>query len=232
MKRVDLSGVDPDFETDSEKIHRLARIGLSSIPVVGSPLVEVFNSVLESPLSKRRNEIIIQIGEVLNELIESGVVTEEALRENEVFISTVAQSCSIALRNHESEKIEALKNAIKNAATPDNSAGDYSPMFLGFVDSCTTAHIQLLHVFHNPEKWFIDRGMEFPITGSKGRMHSIAAAAFPAFEKEYDFYENVWGDLCRRGFAFNNGFEDTLEREAILTRLTTPLGFRLIRFLT
>lgn len=157
-KKVDLSGLDPDLEADSEKLHRLARIGVGAIPVVGGPLVEIFNSVLESPLSKRRTETMIQLGEVINELIEQGVVTEAGLQDNDAFISTVAEVCAISLRNHEAEKLEALRNAVRNSALPSCPSDDYRQIFLNFVDVCTVTHIRLLHLFLDPELWIARDG--------------------------------------------------------------------------
>ena len=230
MKKVDLDIFDPALEPDEEKLHRLARISVGMLPIVGVALLEVLNSVLESPLNKRRAKALNTIGEAINELIEKGVVTEEGLQNNDVFISTVAQACNVALRHHEDEKIQALKNAVKNTVIPGKSAGDYSSIFMNFVDTCSTAHIALLHIVDSPEEWLLARGVH--LNSQYGTLSQIFEIAFPTFHQDFEFYETVWSDLYRKGLVKNYGFMDKNEFSLIFRDTITPLGSKLIRFLS
>lgn len=72
MKKVELSGLDLDVEPDGEKVNFLARLAISAVPVVGGPMMEIFNSVFEVPCRKRGSETKIQIGEVVNKSIDEG----------------------------------------------------------------------------------------------------------------------------------------------------------------
>lgn len=231
MKKVDLNGFDPDLEPDGEKFHRLARIGMGLVPVVGGPLIEIFNSVLESPLSKRRTETMMQIGETINDLIEQGVVTEEGLQENEVFISTVAEVCAISLRNHQAEKLEALRNAVKNSALPGCPAEDYRQLFLNFVDVCTVTHIRLLHLFDGPEKWFLREEKTIP-GWSMGGLTTVAEFAFPDLAGQKELYSSIWKDLYQRGLVGTDSMGSTMSREGMLAQRTSKMGAQLIAFLS
>ncbi|KNH48326.1 hypothetical protein [Pseudomonas lini] len=232
MKKVDLSGLDPDLESDGEKMHRFARIGISAVPVVGGPLVEIFNSVLEAPLSKRRAGTMIQIGEVINELIERKVVTEEGLQENDAFISTVAEVCAISLRNHESEKLEALRNAVKNSALPSCPSDDYRQLFLNFVDVCTVTHIRLLHLFADPEAWVAREGKQFPSSWSMGGIDQVIEFALPELEGREKIYKVIWKDLYQRGLINTDNLGMTMSAHGMKESRTTEMGSALIKFLS
>ncbi|VVP63115.1 hypothetical protein PS907_00162 [Pseudomonas fluorescens] len=232
MKKVDLSGLDPDLEPDGEKIHRLARIGISAIPVVGGPMVEIFNSVLESPLSKRRTETMIQLGEVINDLIEQGVVTEAGLQDNDAFVSTVAEVCAISLRNHEAEKLEALRNAVKNSALPSCPDDDYRQLFLNFVDVCTVTHIKLLKLFENPQKWASENGFVFPGNWVSGSLSQVVEFAYPDLKGKTEICSAIWKDLFQRGLVTTESLNSGMNRDAMMSRRNTSLGCQLIQFLS
>lgn len=231
MDKVDLGGLDPDLEPVSEKVHRLARMGISALPLVGGPLMEIFNSVLESPLNKRRTETMIQIGEVINTLIEKHVLTEEDLQENEAFISTVSEVCAISLRNHQSEKLEALRNAVKNSALPSCPSDDHRQMFLNFVDVCTVTHIKILHVFYDPKEWFASRNIQMPSWGM-GAVSTVLELALPELVGHAETYTIIWKDLFQRGLLTTDGLNIAMSRDGMIGGRTTKLGAELIKFLS
>lgn len=233
VEKVDLEGLDPALEPDGEKFHRVARIVLGAIPVAGNPLLEVFNSVVESPLNRRKTDTIIQIGELLNDLIEKGVVTEEGLKNNEAFISTVADVCNISIRNHQAEKLEALKNAIKNSALPMCPADDYRQLFLNFVDICTVTHIRLLRLFSAPLDWIVTHSLERP--GAPGQDCALAMVvwvAFPDIHGNQDLANAVWMDLYQRGLVKLERLDTPVGYDQLLGCQTTYLGSSLVRFIS
>jgi hypothetical protein len=232
MAKIDLDGLDPKVEPDGEKLHRVARITLGAVPIVGSPLLEVFNSVLESPLSKRRTETMLEIGEVLNELIDKGIVTEAGLQQNEAFVSTVAEVCNISLRNHQAEKLEALRNAVKNSALPMCPSEDYRQLFLNFVDVCTVTHIKLLKLFENPQKWASENGFVFPGNWVSGSLSQVVEFAYPDLKGKTEICSAIWKDLFQRGLVTTESLNSGMNRDAMMSRRNTSLGCQLIQFLS
>lgn len=231
MKKIDTEALDPAIEPESEKLHRSTRMALSFVPGVGGALVEVFNSVIESPLTKRRWETVVQIGEVINDLLERKVVTEEDLHENDAFISTVAEVCAISLRNHQQEKLEALKNAVRNSALPSCPADDYRQLFLNFVDVCTVTHIKLLQLFNDPRSWFGQREITVP-NWSMGPLSMIVELAMPELKGHKDILDSIWKDLYQRGLVTTDGLNSGATGDGMLARRTSPLGVQLIAFLS
>jgi hypothetical protein len=231
MKEIDVDGLDPQVEPIGEKAHRGARMVLSMVPAVGGPLVEVFNSVIESPLTQRRWKIVQEIGEVINNLLEQKLVTENDLQNNEAFISTVAEACSIALRNHQQEKLEALKNAVKNSALPNSVPEDYRQMFLNFVDVCTVTHIKLLHLYDDPVEWLKKNDMTFNHV-STGGLSSLMEHVFPGYRNHSEMYQVIWKDLYQRGLVNIEGVNGTMSRSGIIERRSTAIGTELIKFIS
>ncbi|VVM52152.1 hypothetical protein PS663_00845 [Pseudomonas fluorescens] len=231
MNTIDLDGLDPNLEPESEKFHRLARIGLGAVPLAGGAMVEVFNSILESPLSKRRTDTMLLIGQTLNDLIEKGVVTEEDLQENEAFISTVAEVCNITLRNHQEEKLDALRNAVKNSALPSCPSDDYRQLFLNFVDVCTVTHIKLLQLFYDPKEWFKSREIVAP-NWTMGSLSSVIDLGLPDIKGHVDIRDSIWKDLYQRGLVTTDGLNATMSGDGMFARRTSPLGAKLIEFIS
>jgi hypothetical protein len=231
MKEINLEDLDPKVEPITEKLHRLARGSIGAIPIIGSISLEVFNSVLEAPLSKRRTEIIEQIGTAINELTSRGVITEQGLQDNEVFISTVAEACSIALRNHQYEKLEALRNAVLNSALPGCPNEDYRRTFLNFVDTCTVTHIRLLKLFENPAAWLSSNNRP-PLYGNTVSLSQIVASPMPELFDTPELLDTIWADLYARGLVEIKQLEMILSLDSCSNKQTTSFGSKLIAFLS
>jgi hypothetical protein len=175
---------------------------------------------------------MLNVTEVLNDLMEENLVTEAGLKENEAFISTVAQSCNMALRNHEAEKLEALRNAVKNSALPSCPSDDYRQLFLNFVDVCTVTHIKLLHLFENPQYWIKAQGREFPKGWMMGGLTQVIEYALPELAGQEKLYSQIWKDLYQRGLVNTDSLGATMTANSMVAGRTSPLGTQLINFLS
>lgn len=231
LHQIDLESMDPAVEPIEEKLHRVGRAAIGAIPVIGSPALEIFNSILEAPLSKRRTEVIRQIGEALNVLIERGVLTEAGLQENQAFISTVAEVCNISLRNHQAEKLAALRNAAINSALPGCPSDDYRQIFLHFVDVCTVSHIRLLKLFENPQRWFAEHNRVEPYRTAIS-LSQVVEHAMPDLTRNREILDTVWADLYQKGLVEIKQLEMVLSQESCFSKQTTRFGSKLIAFLS
>jgi len=83
------------------------------VPIVGGNAAEILSLILATPLSQRQDELVSSIAQGLVELQEKveGFKLED-LSENNIFITTVMQATQASLRNHQQEKLEALRNAV------------------------------------------------------------------------------------------------------------------------
>ena len=127
--------------------HTLAKAGLSAIPIVGGPIAELISLVWEPALSKRRDAWLKEIADNLESLTEK--IDEfkiENLADNETFITTTIQASQAAIRNHQKEKLEALRNAVLNSALGIDLDDDLQLFFLSLIDNITVSHIQALKI--------------------------------------------------------------------------------------
>ncbi len=232
MKKINPELVDPAVEPAGEKVGRVMRGLAGALPIVGGAATEIFNALFEGPLSKRRTEWMLEVTEVLNDLLEHDLVTEDGLKENEAFISTVAQTCNMALRNHQNEKLEALRNAVKNSALPSCPSDDLRQLFLNFVDVCTVTHIRLLHLFVDPEAWVSKEGKQFPSSWSMGGIDQVIEFALPELQGKEDIYKVIWKDLYQRGLINTDNLGMTMSAHGMKSSRSTQMGSALIRFLT
>ncbi len=94
--------------------HAATKAILSAIPVIGGPSAELFAFIFAPPLERRRTEWVETISEVVEELQEKVAdVIPEALSQDEAFITAAIHASQIAMRNHQEEKLEALRNAVR-----------------------------------------------------------------------------------------------------------------------
>jgi hypothetical protein len=124
--------------------HALARAGIGSIPLVGHAAVELFKAIVTPPIERRRDRWMEEVAETLNELQERYNLLPEQLAENEAFISVLLEASQIAVRTHERVKLDALRNAIKNAALDLSPDGTREHMYLRLVEDLAPAQIALL----------------------------------------------------------------------------------------
>lgn len=231
MKKIDNDLVDPTVEPESEKTHRVIRSAMSAVPVLGGTLVEVFNSLIESPMAKRKTEWMLQVTEAINYLFEKGIVTEEGLQQNDRFFTTLMHASSAALKNHEKEKLEALRNAVINSALPDAPDDTMQQIFLNLIDSCTSWHIVLLKLFQSPVEWARNSGHKFPSWGSGG-ISTVIENAYPVLQGQRDLYHLVWQDLYRSGLINTDSVGATMTVTGMLAKRTTPIGDCFVEFIS
>ena len=122
----------------------------SAIPMLGGPASQLVSMVLALPLERRRAAWLNDVAERLAELEQRfEEFTVEALVHDEEFITAMASATLIALRNHDAEKLAALRNAVVNVALKREADAELQSIFLAFVDTLTPLHIQLLVMFRD-----------------------------------------------------------------------------------
>jgi hypothetical protein len=112
----DRAKYDPLSATGKDRALTVGRAAVSAVPYVGGPLAELAD-LLRSPLEKRREPWGQEIAEGLRRLearVES--LDPERLGDNPAFVSVMAQATQAAIKTHDQEKLQALRNAVLNAA--------------------------------------------------------------------------------------------------------------------
>jgi hypothetical protein len=206
--------MDKSDSEASDKLYKGTKIGLASIAAFlaaassgpatplaagGAALVmELFSATFGPPLEKRRDQWIESLYEKLKEL-ETKIdgFTIDNLAENEVFITTLINATQIAIRSHQKEKHDSLRNTVLNAALPNSLDEELQLLFLSFLDNFSATHVRLLNFLDKPQAvvGLIDRINP----GNNDYVTNCINKAFPGFSEESVFYDQIVKDLREKG---------------------------------
>jgi len=213
-------------------IHAIAKAGISAIPIAGAPAAEIFALVVAPPLEKRRDKWIESIGEGLKELAQKveGFKLED-LAKNEAFITTVTHASQAAVRNHQKEKLEALRNAVLNAALPNPLEQDMQLIFLTYVDTLTTWHLTILKFLDDPKEWGTKHGITYP-DWSMGSINTALEHVFPDLRSKRETNDVFIRDLHSRGLTTTDSVHTTISGASILASRTTDMGKQFLTFIS
>ena len=210
-------------QSKGDVAHTLTKVGLSVIPVVGGPAVELFQLLIQPPLEKRRTEWMAEVGEKLRELEVKGLKLED-LQKNQEFVSAVMYASHVALRTHKAEKLTALRNAILNVAKGQAPEETVQHLFLNFVDSFTELHLRILKAFQAPS----------PLPNSSmGGLRDELEHNIPDLRgrKLEELCGQLWKDLASRGLVVDDdGLATTMSVHGAKKR-TTGLGDAFLKFI-
>src|SRR5690606_26652153 len=140
--------------TKADHAHTGIRAIISAIPVVGSPFEIIFSKYYPSPIDKRRDNLLQSVYEGLEKLkVQYQELTPESLAKSDVFVTVLLNAISIAIKNHQKEKIEALRNAVLNAAIGIDIDENMQMILLRYVEALTPLHLKLLTLMENPREY-------------------------------------------------------------------------------
>jgi len=212
--------------------HALVKAGISAIPIAGAPAAEIFALIVTPPYERRRNEWIQSVGNGLKELAGKieGFKIEE-LSQNETFITTVTHASQAAIRNHQKEKLDALRNAVLNAALPNPPQEDLQLMFLSFIDSFTPWHLAILKFFDNPKEWGQRHGITYQSYGM-GSPGTILEKSFTELSGRRDLYDLFVKDLFSRGLMSTDSLHTSMSESGMFASRTTDMCKQFLKFIT
>lgn len=213
---------EPPKQSKGDLLHVAVKAGLSAIPVLGGPATELFQLVIQPPLERRRAEWMTAIGEKLKELEENGVKLEQ-LAENEDFITAAMHASNIALRTHQQEKLDALRNAVLNVAVGQAPDDALQHMFFRWIDSLSPLHLRMLKFFQAPTP---------PPGLSMGGLSSVLEHSMPELRGQRHIYDQVWKDLYTSGLVNTDGLHVTMSGSGLAQRRTSELGDAFIKFIS
>jgi hypothetical protein len=171
-----------------------------------------------------------QIGDALRQLEQELGVAIERLGDNDQFVDAAVAASLLAMRTSSSEKRQALRNALLNAALPNPPEETFQQMFLSFIDALTIWHIRLLGLFDDPPRFIQQHNVRFHDV-TMGAMSHLVEEAFPELKGRRDLYDLIWKDLYSRGLASTDGLHTTMTGDGIVARRTTKLGREFVAFI-
>jgi hypothetical protein len=223
----------PKKKSAGDVVREVGRAVTSLVPVAGGPLQVVFENFFASPIEKRKEAWLQQLADVLKE-VEGRVaeLTPEKLAENEAFVTVAMQASQIAMRNHQQAKLEALRNAVLNAALPNPPQEDEQMIFLRLIDQLTPWHLKVLSVLDEPVQWMGRHGVANPGWGM-GATSTVLEHCLPELRGQRDTYDQIVRDLQSEGLLGQGQFLHVMMTGGgMVGSRTTDRGKRFIRFIT
>lgn len=215
----------PPSESIGDHAHTLARAGLSMVPVLGDPAVELFQAVIAPPLKRRQQKWMEAVAVGLGELERKQKCVVDELRDNEGFIDTVLQASQAAIRTSQQEKIEALRNAVLNSALPSRPDENRRQIFLSLVDSFSALHLRLLAFLDDPEAWYRINGRS-PPPNPLETILALVLHAFPDLKEQAEVCDQASKELYGRGLIRPTSLRDDVSRHRMFnTKPRMPEGF-------
>jgi hypothetical protein len=154
----------------------------------------------------------------------------ENLPENETFITTILHATQSALRNHQAEKLEALRNAVLNSALPNPPEEDLQLIFINWVDELTTWDLRILRLFDGPIKWGEENNKKMPTHWYIGSIDQVLEYAYPELAGKKELYSQFYNNLNSRGLAgLTSGM---MSAQGMVESRTTPIGRQFLQFIT
>lgn len=143
----------PVVEPEGDRVHRLVRAAIGLIPLGSGTVLEIFNAIITPPVEERRDEWMREITTEINELYERNILENGELLKNDEFISILIHASQLAIKNHQEDKLEALRNVVLHSLIPSDLSIDKKFSFLGILDQITPTHIHVLKVMKNGLLW-------------------------------------------------------------------------------
>jgi hypothetical protein len=174
---ADVSGVGEhvmDKTPSSETIRNIAVAATSAIPLAGGPLSIILDKYLPSELQQRRNALLDQMAQDLENVKDLLSPTRLASPE---FLSLFIKVLRGAMEEHRKEKITAFRNILVNTAFSAEGEFDETDFFLRVLDDLTVDQIRILHVFYEREV--------FNSTTTHTNLYDQIMALWPGVDRDY-----------------------------------------------
>jgi hypothetical protein len=222
----------PVNKTKLDVARDAARAAISVVPMVGGPLQVAFEAIFAAPIEKRKEEwlqnladVVVELGKRVDEL------TPERLAQDDLFVTVVMQTSQIALRNHQVEKLEALRNAVLNSVL-STIEEDEKFVFLRLIEQLTPVHLRTLKFLDDPSAWMQRHGVQNP-GWSMGGVSTVLEHCFPQMRGRRDIYDQIVSDLQTDGLVGPGSFlHMTMSAGGMLESRTSSRGKAFLAFIT
>jgi hypothetical protein len=203
---------------------------LSDGQLADADAIEICKSILAPPLETRVLFLHRQLGEGIKQIAGSGGPSVEELSKNDAFVSAMFKALQVATTTHETEKLDALRNAVLNSAIDDSIDSATQMLFLRFVDEFTVWHVRVLKAMQNTEVAAIERGTTPRSVQFAQELGHIIQGMFPELDARKDLRRVIQSDLSIRGLIGTSLASDHLTPTGT-NKFTSPLGDKFLAFI-
>ena len=223
----------PDTKSEGDIAYEVGRAIVAAIPVAGGSLQVVFENVFTAPIERRKAAWLAELVGVIEELQRRVEGLEAStLGQNEAFVTTAMQASQVALRNHQREKLDALRHAVLHSGLPGAPSDDEQAIFVRLIDELTPWHLRILTFLDDPEQWMREHGIANPGWGMGG-VSTVLEHCFSELVGQRELYDQMLADLQSAGLAAAGSYlHATMTGQGMLASRTTGIGKRFLSFIT
>ncbi len=209
--------------TPGDMIEITAKTALSMIPVGGTLVTCVWDSIRANAAQRRMDEWKA----LLEHRLQNLETTIEDIGSNERFATAIMKATDSALKTMEEEKREYLADAVLNSVDCELNES-IMMMYFDYIDKYTLWHIRILNFFSNPQK--------FPgIVAEKYFMGSPMTPlcdVYPELGDRQDIVDKIIKDLHNDGLMNTGDIHGIMSGGGMVASRTTSLGSEFISFIT
>ena len=207
-------------------------MGVSVVPVFGSPVAELIDLLIGPSLEKRRDEWIVQIRDAVQEISErlDGFDPRD-LQNNEAFVTAVLTTSALALKTHQAEKLESFRHAIVNSVLPGAPEEFEQMTFLRFVDELTPTHVRMLTFLSDPVGWYERHGLQRPDLMTAG-LWAVIEPALPELGGKHERSNQILSDLMARGLMMSSTIGGMMSGASLWVPRISEFGQQFLAFIT
>ena len=218
----------------TETVLGLTKAVVSAVPVIGGLAAGLMEVVIQPQIEQRRTDWLNKLAERLTDLegrLDGFQITD--LSDHPAFTSAMLQAGTIAIRNHNEEKLDALRNAVLNVAISSTPGEDEHEVFISLIDTLTTWHLRIIAFLADKETIADKRGkLPFP-DWYAGSVSTVLEHVYPELIGRRDLYDLVVSGLKGAGLVAIDSLHTTGTRDGyMLAKQSTDMGDRFLRFIT
>jgi hypothetical protein len=215
----------PPKKRPGDRVFEIVQATASVVPVAGTAVSAVMG-LIGPKIAQRRDEWFELLADKISEL----EIKVEGFTENPMFITAVFEATSSALKTHERQKLEALRNAVGNSPLPGAPDDSTQMMFLRFVDELTAMHLEILAILADPRGALARTGKQLRFSGAA--LAPFIYACIPKLTGQAAVVEQAHRDLRNRGLIEQGApFAQVMIDTQMLNKSTTLFGDQFLRFI-
>jgi len=191
----------PAHSERRDSLSTVAEMALNLVPGVGGPLAVALKHRLNANLQRRQETWLGELATGLEDLRQRFEGFDpDKLADDDVFVDAVLTASRMAARNSQREKLDALRNAVLNAALPGSPDEDEQQRLFALIDDLTPTHLRLLALLNDPPAWFERTGRVRPQFALSSNRTAMIKAAMPEIVARGEgALPRFYGDLERWG---------------------------------
>lgn len=135
--------IEPPIDAKIDLAAAIVKGAISNVPLAGGLMAELGNLYF-NPLERRKQRWMSEVSTALNLIHERFAMSPADLERDDRFTSFLFEATTVAIKTHQTAKLEALRNSLAKSVRGAQLNEDIGIQFLRYIDELTPSHLMLL----------------------------------------------------------------------------------------